>query len=123
MFTRLAAALAMAGLAALPAAAQRGEDCLTNGMIQVLGFTATPAPAEREGRIPAGTVYSASLLGSRPFRMVVVRLSVAGRPVTAGVEAELPPGQVTQLRIARVTGPVISDGELRSGLRVMCMLP
>ncbi|UPY38326.1 hypothetical protein [Sediminicoccus sp. KRV36] len=123
MFTRLAAAFAMACLAALPASAQGSGDCVANGMIQVLGFTATPAPAEREGRVPAGTIYSASLLGSRPFRMVVVRLSLAGRPIAAGLEVELPPGQVTMVRIARITGPTISDGDLRNGLRVTCMLP
>lgn len=121
MRAHLAAALALTGLATLPAAAQGTSDCMANGMIQLLGFTTTPAPADREGRIAAGMIYHANLLGSRPFRMVVVRLTAAGRPLTAGAEVELPPGQPTMVRIARVTGPVLTDTELRTGLRVICM--
>lgn len=123
MLKPLAAALALTGLAALPAAAQSSGDCLANGMIQLLGFSTTYGPAEREGRVPAATIYSANLLGSRPFRMVTVRLTVASRPLTASQEVELPPGQPTMVRIGRMTGPVLSDADLRAGLRVTCMLP
>lgn len=122
MLTRLAAALALTGLTALPAAAQ-SSDCVANGMIQVIGFSSVYSPPEREGRVPGATVYSVSLLGSRPFRMVTVRLTAANRPLAASQEVELPPGQVTITRLARLQGPVLSDADLRAGLQVRCMLP
>lgn len=120
MLTRLAAALALTGLAALPAAAQGSADCVANGMIQVIGFSSAFSPPQGEGRIPAATVYSVSLLGSRPFRTVTVGLLLRGRPTAGAQEVELPPGQVTIARLARLQGPVLSDAELRAGLRVRC---
>ena len=121
---RSIAALALGlGLIAGPAAqAQTGAgatDCIANGSVVLVAVTAQAVTPERRGETNM-TEYAATLRATAPLRFVSVQL-IAGRTMAVGIEAELPVGQDVRVSLGRRSGTRLTDSELRSGLRVICM--
>lgn len=94
-------------------------DCTSNGLVLPGAFTAEHVMGARGGDTSL-IAYALTLRATQPLRSVTVLLRTVGAPGVSA-EAELPVGQDVRVGLGRRPGARLSDFELRSSLRVVCM--